>query len=179
MSDADFPESLLPRLRTAQILATALILGLVAFVVIILFLRTANPKPPPPLPIITYVAVFFVAICLMASVFVPNLILANFRKQIARGKQPSTSAAWPPPPEDAALWLNLYQTALIIGLALLEGSAYFQLIAYQLESQPISLGVAGGLLLCMMLRFPTRAGVWRWIENQRELVEREKQDRGT
>jgi hypothetical protein len=178
MSDVNFPESLIPRLRTAQIITVSMIVGVVVMAAVLFFLRSQNPPPPPPVPLVSYLGYVFAAVCLGASVLVPNVVLANFRKQIAKGQQPNSSNPWPRPPEDAGTWMALYQTTLIIGLALLEGPTFFLLIAFFLEGQPVSLGVAGGLLACMALRFPTRDGVMRWIETQRELVERERQDLG-
>jgi hypothetical protein len=176
MSEPDFSNALDARLRVARILTVAIIAGAVIAGAILITLRTQNPpQPPAQQPIVSYVGYAFAAICLLASVLVPGIILASFRKQIAQGRQPNSSAPWPQPPNDLVSWITLYQSSLIISLALLEGPTFLQLIAYFLEGQSISLGVALGLVACMILKFPTRAGVERWIETQRELVEREKQ----
>ncbi len=102
-----------------------------------------------------------------------------WRRSVAGGKWPVDSRPpWGPQPEpgSAEAWWALYQTRCILGAAPLEGAAFFQLIAYYLEGLPLYLGLAGGLLVLLLLRFPTRHGVESWVTAQREMVEVLKQD---
>src|SRR5262249_7555183 len=139
MSQPDFSNSLDVRLRVARIITVAIIAGAVVAGAILVTLRVQNPPlPPPQLPVVSYVGYAFAAICLLASVLVPGFLLATFRKQIAQGRQPNSSAPWPQPPNDLVSWFTLYQSSLIISLALLEGPTFMQLIAYYLEGQSIS-----------------------------------------
>jgi hypothetical protein len=55
---------------------------------------------------------------------------------------------------------------MIIGMALLEGAAFYQAIAYYVEGQPLALGLGCLLLLGLIVQFPTRSRVERWLENQ-------------
>lgn len=66
----------------------------------------------------------------------------------------------------------LYQTPTIVQQALLEGAAFFQVIAYLLEGQPLNLGLTLGLILRLTLLFPKREAVERWIGTQRDRMER-------
>jgi hypothetical protein len=57
---------------------------------------------------------------------------------------------------------------MIVGLALLEGTAFLGILAYLIEAQPLALGVTGIAILCMLLKFPTRSRVQAWLERQTE-----------
>ena len=59
---------------------------------------------------------------------------------------------------------------MIVGLALLEGSAFMALLAYLLEGQTWVLGLAAGVLALMAVRFPTRASVLAWLERQADAL---------
>jgi hypothetical protein len=48
-----------------------------------------------------------------------------------------------------------------------------QLIAYLTEGQPFSLGLGLGFLVLLLVRFPTRDGLERWLTNQQMLLEEE------
>lgn len=173
MSDAQTPPDMGPRLQTLRILHGALCAGVAVFLVIVLVLRLAGGmNKPPPIPLITYVAAAFTLIMLMVSFALPTMMEANWRRQLAPGKSPFTGAQGAGMPADPfSRWAGLYQTRLIVRMALLEGAAFFALIAYLLEGQPLSLGLAGGLLFAMLGLFPTRAGIEAWVETQRSRME--------
>jgi hypothetical protein len=61
---------------------------------------------------------------------------------------------------------GVYQTRLIIGCAMIEGAAFFCLIAYLLERRPLSLIVAGVLLLLLISQIPTVSKVESWVESE-------------
>ena len=69
----------------------------------------------------------------------------------------------------------VYQTKTIIAGALLEGCAFFLLVVHMIEGSPISLGAALALILALAMLMPTRGRIVRWIENQLELLEQERQ----
>jgi hypothetical protein len=52
-------------------------------------------------------------------------------------------------------------------LGLLEGSAFLNVIADILQRNWWSLGIAGGLVLWMLRRFPTRRHLDRWLDDAR------------
>ncbi len=64
---------------------------------------------------------------------------------------------------------GLYQTRLIVGLGLLEGAAFFNLIAYLLEGHWWSYLVVAALLTWMLASFPTRDRLRRWIDDREQL----------
>src|SRR5581483_670179 len=64
-------------------------------------------------------------------------------------------------------WLAVYQTRTIVGAALLEGGAFFLLVAYMAEGAPWVLVVAAVLWIAMAwLHFPTRDKVEAWVTDQ-------------
>ena len=74
--------------------------------------------------------------------------------------------------------LGLYNTRTILGGAMLEGAAFFALVTYMVERDPVGLAGAILLILGVALHFPTRSRVIRWSEEQLELLKRERQFAG-
>jgi hypothetical protein len=62
--------------------------------------------------------------------------------------------------------MGTWASATIIGLALLEGAAFFADVAYMQEGQPLALGVAGAAVMLILLRFPTESRLRGWLELQ-------------
>ncbi len=165
MSASDSEIVLAQRLRTMQVILTALVSGASIFLVIVLFLRVSG-KPPNalPTPILTYVGIPLTAGTLLAHVWVPSLAIKTRRRQLAQGR----GAA------DVSPWCDLYSQQMIIGAALLEGTAFFWLISYLLEGSPWSLGIAVLCIGGMALKFPTRPRLERWIDQQLDLAQQER-----
>ena len=128
-----------PQLLSMRIIHGALCMGMVTATVVLGMLRLNGGQPPAQLPMISYVGFGMAAVCLVLSFIVPNLLAAGFRQRIAAGTLPL--------PGDDVGWWAIYQARLIVGMALLEGAAFMQAIAYFLEGLPASLGVALGLLV--------------------------------
>src|SRR5262249_25088243 len=81
---------------------------------------------------------------------------------------------FPTPTTDAErLWI-VFQNRLIIGLALLEGATFFLLIAYLAEGSFLALVPAWVFIIAMLMQFPTRVGVERWVEEQQQLLQEER-----
>jgi len=100
-------------------------------------------------------------------------VASGWRRQITAGQWPVPND---PDPSSESAWWGLYLVRFLLGMALLEGAALMQVIFYFVEGLPLSLGVALGLLVMMLTRFPTRLGVESWVTEQRELIERVRQD---
>ena len=151
-------DPLLPtaRLRTMQIVAGAMILGVAMTLAILAIIRSMGNGPPPPqVPIFTYVGVGLAFVGVIAHFIVPRSI--SPAQQLADGK---------------ISWLAIYQTRMIVGMALLEGPALYQGIAYFIEGEALALGLGGLLLLGMILQFPTRGRVQQWLESREEQDDR-------
>lgn len=168
MSDND--SVLRQRVLTMQIIAGALPMGLVVFFGIVLFLVYGQAGPPrqlPALPMVSLIAVVFVIMSGSMSLVVPHfLTLAELRRRAAS-----------PGDGDVIALLNVKQTTLIVGLALLEGPAFLGLIAFLVERQPLVLIVPGLCLAAMLMRFPTENSVRNWLESAGRRVLELRQDR--
>jgi hypothetical protein len=161
-----FESTLDQRLLTLRIIDFAIAMGAVTALAIFVFLRMQGQFPPPPDPPLVSAIAWGVGILdLLVYMLVSRQVPAINRRRLA------TAGAGGSPEE----WLNVYQSRLIIQLALLEGATFFFLIAYLLEGLPWNLVGAGVMLLGMLTLFPTRSGIESWIANQRELAQQEGQ----
>jgi hypothetical protein len=161
------------RLRVMQILAAALILGVVIFLGIVLFLVQVQNggrglAPPQDVPIISLVLVVFFVVQAPLSFLLPAFIVRSQLRQIAVGSW-ALQGRVPNPAlfaTDGGKLLAGFQSSLIIGLALLEGAAFFGCVAYLLEAQSFALAIVVVAILLMLVRFPTAGGVRSWLERQ-------------
>lgn len=148
------PPNLEQTVRTLQIITLAMVTGVLLFAGIVVFLQLtqdAGPNAATGVIISTLGAGFAVAAFVMHLV-VPSLI----------ARQQARSAS------DEQLY-EVFQSKTIIGLALLEGAAFFNLVAGMVEQQWWSLAVAGGLVFWMLTMFPTQTRVAQWVETQQML----------
>jgi len=173
--------------RTAQIIKAALVMGVMTFGAIVVFL-SLNPQAPAgdpaatPAPlVICYIGAGGAALMIVARVVVPNLIAASHRRQIAAGTwtTPSRHGNTNILPADATHADRLYPVymiRMIVGDALLEGAAFFNLVAFMVEGQVWNAAIAGVLAFLIAVTFPTRSSVDGWVEQQLALLEMERQD---
>jgi hypothetical protein len=175
--DVPMPASL----RAMQIVAAALVVGVIAFLAIVLYLVLAQKQgganPPPNLPLISLIAAGSLVVATVVSFALPAAIVRSTLRRIAAG-------TWKPEPgmaaqaTDSDKLLALYQTTLIVGLALLEGACFFSCIAYLVEGQPFVLAVVAVGVGLMLVRFPTEGRVRRWLEDHKEQLARARQEVG-
>jgi hypothetical protein len=178
-----------------QIIVGALVAGLVTFLMISTIINI-GPTPRPaaadgrgaiaaesPLPIITYAAVALGAVLLPMSFVVPGLVAKQQRRAIASAGMTASASPAPTPGgrSDAAKaplsgLPAAFLTQLIIGAAIDEGAAFFALVAYLIEKNPIALAMAVALIAGVIARFPTTGRVERWIEQQQEKLREEQLD---
>ena len=161
MSDPSLPDPYALRLRVMRILHAALCLGVLFFLVIVLALGPLI-RPPPDVPLISYLIAGFAVVSCALAWFMPNVGTASARRQQIGTDQPGSGRDH---------WWMVYQTRLILRCAPLEGGAFAQFIAYLLEGQPFSLGLGVALFLLLALQFPTRERVERWVEVQEDLAQ--------
>jgi hypothetical protein len=183
MSVSEDPGVVVTTTRRLQIIVGALLLGLVSFLVVILAVVPA-PKPPAPLapgegggpteplPVLTVTAYTFAVILVPLSLVVPKLLSDAQRSKIAAGNR---SPDAPGPADDVSRLALVYQARKIVGAAMTEGAAFLALVAYMIERNSVALGLSLALIVCVALRFPTRAAVASWIDGQLELIRQERQ----
>ncbi len=164
-------EALTPgRLRSMQIIAAVLPLGVVVFLVICLFLVQNNGQglapPQNGVPVVSLIALILLAGTAPLAYLLPPLITRNIVQGIHAASSQQSGAF-----ETAeAKLLPVKQTTMIIALALLEGAAFLGCNAYLLEGQPLALVVVIVALLLMLIQFPTRTRVQAWLRRQTDLL---------
>jgi len=138
-------------IRTMQIIALALPQGVILFALIAVFVLGALSQPSSG-NAVSLIAAGFAAVAFVAHLVVPNLIA---------GRRVNTQT----PPTELQPY-GAYQSQMIMKVALLEGAAFFNVIATIIEHNWWSLGIAGLLVGWMLTNFPTRGRVERWIAEQ-------------
>src|SRR5689334_10255696 len=136
-----------PQLRTMQIIAGAILLGLGLLLAIVLFIVFGQRNgqaalPPMGLPVVSIILVALLVVNVSLSFLIPGLYTRAALKRIATG-------TWRPPNQakasdyttDTAKLLAVRQTALIMTLAFLEATAFFGCIAYLLEARQFALTI--------------------------------------
>lgn len=155
------------RVRTMQIIALALMMGVVFFGVVALFIGI-NKQPGDPF--LAIFAAVFAGIMTVTAMFAPSLVARSQGMQDAIDKaHPANDAVESSQAREAAKLAAVYQTKMIITLALYEGAAFFNLVVYIDVVQWWSLAIAGGLLALMAISFPTRQRIDNWIQFQLEM----------
>ena len=143
--------------RTSQIIAMSFIIGLVTLMVVTGSIRKDPPKDDSLLALLAAVVA---GTNLIARLIVPTII-------VNRAKAGLKDAS------DADLMKQLaalYQTKMIVGMAVLEGAAFFNLVAYFLERHIWSYGVVAFLVGVMAISFPSQGQFESWAEEmKREL----------
>ena len=176
MSNSDEDILVTQRLLTMRIILGALVAGCVAFLIIAVILRQGGQMAlPPGLPVFTYVSLGFAVFWTALSFFIPDFFIAAERRKLAQA--PARHLNDPQArlrTSDMVKLLGLYSTRMVISSAIVEGCVFFFLIAYLLEGSLICLVGALALLGIMGAKFPTRAGVERWLEQQQELLQQER-----
>jgi hypothetical protein len=167
------------RVRAAQIVAAALLAGVLVFAGIAVSLvqqRGRGFSPPDGMPVISYAAVTLFAFQLAVWRFLPDQLANNQVGKIARG-------TWMPGPgvpatvfaTDSAKLLSVFQTKTLVANALLEAVALLGCVAHLLEGQRLALGVVGGAVLLMLVTFPTRANIAQWLAERQARIDEIRQ----
>lgn len=148
-------------IRVMQIIAGALMFGVVVFGAVAVVLSLGKQPDPQRTPMVAYIGAGFTVIALMPFAVVPGLIE---KTGIAKLDRNNLSAV------DQQL-CAVYQTKMIAGMAILEGAAFFNIVAYMSQLQIWSLAIAGGLVAVMAAMFPTRTRIEQWLETQKQNLE--------
>ena len=111
--------------RTVQIIALALIMGVVTFLGGVLVATASRIDDSPEM--ITKIAAGFAFLMLVNYFVIPPIIIkAQLKQAIAAGMNQKQDD------EKIQKCCGIYQTQLIVGFALLEGAAFFNLVAMML-----------------------------------------------
>ncbi|NOY40548.1 MAG: hypothetical protein GXP26_01750 [Planctomycetes bacterium] len=156
-----------------QIITVAMATGVLVFAgVVMLLFQDDGQQDKDFQPLITYVAAAFGIVALLSATVVPRLMDANTRKNFLAGNLPQMKNQMPPAETgEVGLLVAMYQVRLIVGVAILEGAAFFNVIANMLEGQAISLAMVALLLVAIFFNFPTRSSIENWIAMQCRTIE--------
>jgi hypothetical protein len=164
-------------IRIVQIIVAALAMGMICFAAVAIFQRI--PNPPQQDALIAYLAAGFAPMMLFVRAIVGTSTVNRSRKNIAAGirplNPPAAGSQLPANFTGGDQFLFVFQQKTIIESALVEGAAFFNLIAFLTEGQWWSLAVAGVLLAVLLVPFPTYDRVENWVRYQLELLELERQ----
>jgi hypothetical protein len=167
--------------RTMQIIVGALATGVAFFAGIVLSFAGAagDEQAPSDERLLTYMAVGAALIVVIAWAVVPALIAGQMRQKIADGNAAQLTLNLRNAAEigDVGPLTVAYQVRLIVAAALLEGVAFFNLIAYMIERQSLSLIVAGLLLLMILSHIPTVGRLQEWVERELNTIDQLRQMR--
>jgi hypothetical protein len=173
MQDDPLPAA---KLRTMQILAAALLMGVMIFLFVVLYMVLVQNQgqplgPPQDLPIVSLIAAVILVLNAPLVFVMPQILTQSSVKQIAAGtwKAPQgvSGASFN---TDADKLLAVKQRTLLISLALIEGAAFCALIGFLLEGQYLALGVVGLAVVLMLALFPTEGRVRSWLDQQLQRV---------
>lgn len=149
------------QLRVMQIIAFALMMGAMSFFGVVLVVTQGDVFGMQQPGLITIIAAGFAFIMIVNHFVIPPIIANAQLKRLAGG---GTSDA--EKEQRVASLASVYQVHLIVGLALLEGAAFFNLIALMIGKSAASIAVVVVLLSLMLLKFPTRTKVTWWIQEK-------------
>lgn len=146
-------------IKTIQIIAAALIMGVVIFAGFAVVIQSGAEADPQDegIPILLIAASVFTVMELGARQVMMMVFDKKLKQEIEeyRGDQSS-----------AEQFLGLFQTRTIISFALCEGAAFFGVIVYIIEGHPGGLGLAGFLVALMAISFPTENKFRSWVRSQ-------------
>lgn len=164
------------QLKTLRTIWFALVSGVAMFLVITLFVRGTGDAILVQKDMLDFssmlviVGVMVALIGVLAYFTIPALVVNTQRQALAAYRPERETGAIEDPRSTSLSLTSIYQTQFIIGLALLEGGAFLNLVVFMLEGSPVSLTVAVALLVFMLARVPTRSGLHDWTEQQQRLL---------
>jgi len=157
---------------TMQIIVGALASGVLLFLGVALLITRQAGGPPADEPLLTYLSVALAAGSIVAALVVPGILIRRQRNAILAGKakfQIGSIGGAPLPEADRTLgpFVASYQTARILRSAILEGAAFFCLLAYLIERRTPAL-VAAGVLVLVLLRACFKNQDW-WLASRLDM----------
>lgn len=155
------PEGTDPRqmVWTMQVICGGLMMGVMTFLGIAVFLHIEKgAQPAPATPIVAYMAAGMAALTIIVRLVISSPVVKSGIKQI--------TAIRPVNDIQKLDLYGVYQTKMIVSCALLEGAAFFNLVAFIIDGQLWTLGIVAVLLALMVVGFPTFERVDGWADDQ-------------
>ncbi|MBC7816312.1 MAG: hypothetical protein IAG10_05410 [Planctomycetaceae bacterium] len=151
-------------LRIMQIIAGALMAGVVSFGVIDTMIVLNRQQPPLPVtdPSVL-VGLFFGSVCVVVRFVIGSIISKSGVARIADIARAGTSTG---AKELLGRLLGVAQTRMIVEDAMLEGAAFCNLVMFIISGSMVSATFVVVLIVLMAMNFPTRLKLGRWLEDQ-------------
>ncbi|MCA9010421.1 MAG: hypothetical protein KDB01_11775, partial [Planctomycetaceae bacterium] len=137
--------------RGMQIIAAALMTGVLVFLGIVLMMTQGDVLGTHTPEMVTILGAGFGVLAIVNHFVIPKIIAGSQLRQIVSNGFSELDAE-----SKSDRLLSVYRGQLIVALAMLEGAAFFNLIALMVEKNVVALGVATLLLSAMVFRFPSR-----------------------
>ena len=152
--------------RGMQIVAGALMFGALNFLLVVVLISGADVFGLGQPTLIAVIAAVIGAMMIGAHLIVPGIIASSqLRSAASQGMLGQDEAT------RNNKVMEIYRTQLIIGLALLEGAAFLNLVALMVGKSVASLAVFAILMCLMFLKFPTQSKVSWWVQDKlREIL---------
>ncbi|WP_166820174.1 hypothetical protein [Thalassoroseus pseudoceratinae] len=154
-----------------QIICASLMFGVVVFGGFTLIQKAGTPAKPPNL---TNYALAEAIVAIPLTLLIPSLLGPLLRSKSQNN--PPTDTVNNESSTSQQTRIAPLQIQKIIQYALLEGSAFLNLVAYYIECHPLGLVAVGIILVLMVLIFPTHRSVSQWLRRQDELALFKKTD---
>jgi len=148
-------------IRVMQIITVALMMGLLSFLLVVLLLTKGEVLGFRKPDIMALLAAGFGLVMVVNHLVIPSVI-ANQQLKSAAEKGLVEN-------DDESRNLKvagIYQTRLIVGLAMLEAAAFFNLVALLIEKNGLNLIFVIVALTLMLMKFPTRTKVSWWVQDK-------------
>src|SRR4051812_20191570 len=150
------PDNLLERkLRSLQIVVSALSMGVVVFITVLLYQRQMGQVPAPLAqgPMITYIGIPM----LLGSIALQVVILPALEARVSKKPVPQS--------QQLQVWVAAFMLRTIVGCALIEGPAFICAVGARLDGLPWGIIAAGVGVACMLgLHFPTKGRFQAFVE---------------
>jgi hypothetical protein len=179
MADDPLPKA---KLRTMQIIAAALMIGIMVFLFFALYLVLVKSegqplRPADELPAVTLIAVALLLVDGSLAFVIPRVQTERAVKRIAAGSRTPPRGPHGMPVHsaesfgtDADKLLLIKQSSMLTGLALLEGAAFCAVFGYMLEGHFLALVVVAIVVLLMLALFPTESRVRAWLDRNLQRI---------
>jgi hypothetical protein len=131
-------------LRTAQIIAAAIVMGLVSVTTIFLALRQSQQQPP---------IASTQTLTLLVAVFWPGAVAAALG--LSRSLTRQAAAEWRQSGDESSI-PQRFLALTIVRIALVEGAGLYGAVVYYLTGQPLTLAAPALSLLMMAFFWPSR-----------------------
>lgn len=145
--------------KIIRIIGIAMLAGVLGFLGVVLAMKGVQNKPIAAAGIFTWLALFVGISLFVVSLVMPRVVSQAQLNQILAGSNQAATT------DQMA---GVFRAKSIIGMALAEGGAFFNLIAYLIEGQLINVGVVALLATRIATQLPSLHTIENWVSDQRQ-----------